>query len=214
MLRSSDSRFESGAVFTLAAAVVLMIACAFSPADAAEVREDESGFSLGLKFMGSSLHTGSDTDEDFYVKDDGGGLQLDIGYRFNPTFMLELSLGGASHETSDPGIDAWIEVVQLFGYYRFSPERAFRPYIKGGLGGYALRVEEGSAHWRVEGGGVALGGGFRYFFSSYFSLGLDITHNIIRYERATIGIEGLSYEYEIDEDGSMTSLGVIFGYSF
>jgi hypothetical protein len=198
----------------VAVAVILMFASAISPASAAEVREDESGFHLGLKLLASSLHTDNDDDEEFYIKDDGGGLQLDVGYRFNPTFMLEVSLGGANHESSDPGIDAWLQVVQILGYYRFSPDRAFRPFIKGGLGGHALRVEEGSAHWTVEGGGVVLGGGFRYFFSSYFSLGLDITHNIIKYDRATIGVEGFSYEWDIDEDGSMTSLGVLFGYSF
>jgi hypothetical protein len=180
----------------------------------AEEAEDDKGFYLGLKFMGSSLHTDPGDDEAFFIKDDGGGVVLDIGYRFNPAFMLELSVGGANHETSDPKIDARFETVQFFGYYRFSPERPFRPYLKGGFGGYGLLVEEGSVNWRVEGGGVALGGGFRYFFSPHFSLGLDFTHNIVRYDKATIGIEGLSYQWAIDENGSMTSLGLQFGYSF
>jgi len=214
MVTLDRSRFKRVQALRLVTVVILMFGFALSPASATEVREDEKGFHLGLKLLGSSLHVDDDEDADFYIKDDGGGLQLDVGYRFNPTSMLELSLGGANHETPDPGIDARIEIVQLFGHYRFSPDRAFRPYIKGGLGGYALRVDDGSAHWRVDGGGVALGGGFRYFFSPYFSLGLDITHNIIKYDRATIAIEGFSYEWEIDEDGSMTSLGVLFGYSF
>jgi hypothetical protein len=198
----------------LVVTAVFLVQSLLPMAAVAEEVEDDKGFYLGLKFMGSSLHTDPADDEAFFIKDDGGGVQLDIGYRFNPTFMLELSVGGANHETSDPKIDARFETVQIFGYYRFSPDRAFRPYLKGGFGGYGLYVEEGSVNWRVEGGGVTVGGGFRYFFSPHFSLGLDFAHNIVRYDKATVSIEGFSYEWAIDENGSMTSLGVQFGYSF
>ena len=198
------------------AAVTLFLLSVLCTGAMAENPEDEDGFYLGLKFTGSSLHADNSTDADeiFYIKDDGGGLQLDIGYRFNRTFMLEFSVGGANHETSDPAIDARFEVAQLLGYYRFSHDRAFRPYIKGGFGGYGLYVEEGPVDWRLKGGGVAFGGGFRYFFAPYFCIGLDFTHNIIQYESAVVGVEGFSYEWAIDEYGAMTSLGVVFGYSF
>jgi hypothetical protein len=214
MFNPDARRFGRGATPAIVVAVGLLFLFAFASGARAETTEDETGFYLGLKFMGCSLHADNDADEDFFIKDDGAGLQLDIGYRFNPTFMLELSLGGANHETSDPAIDARFEVVQIFGYYRFSPDRAFRPYIKGGFGGYGLRVEEGPVSWRIEGGGVALGGGFRYFFAPYFCIGLDLASNIIQYDSAAVNAEGFSYEWEIDEDGSMTSLSVIFGYSF
>lgn len=181
---------------------------------AAETIEDEKGFHLGIKFAGSSLHSDEDSDADFFIKDDGGAVYLDIGYRFNPTFMLELSIGGATHSTSDPGIDTRFEVIQVLGYYRFSPDRAFRPYLKGGFGGYGLFVEEGSLSSRIKGGGIALGGGFRFFFSPHFSIGVDLTHNIVRYDHAEVSLEGFSYEWEVEEDGSATSLGVMFGYSF
>ncbi|MFH1313759.1 MAG: outer membrane beta-barrel protein [Candidatus Eisenbacteria bacterium] len=198
------------------AAVTLFLLSVLAAGAAAENPEDEKGFYLGLKLMGSSLHADNTTDADevLYIKDDGGGVQLDFGYRFNRTFMLEFCVGGANHETSDPAIDARFEVFQIFGYYRFSPERAFRPYLKGGFGGYGLYVEEGPVNWRIKGGGVALGGGFRYFFAPYFCMGLDFTHNIIQYDTAAMEVEGFSYEWAIDEHGAMTSLGVTFGYSF
>jgi hypothetical protein len=207
-------RITSGTRISMAAAIAVFMLFIFSAGATAEVIEDEKGFHLGLKLMGSSLHADNETDETFFIKDDGGGLQLDVGYRFNRTFMLELCLGGATHTTSDPAIDATFAEALILGYYRFSPERAFRPYIKGGFGGYALRVEEGSVNTRLEGGGLALGGGFRYFFSPYFSLGLDLTHNIIRYDTAGLDVEGFSYEWAIEEDGAETSLGLMFGYSF
>ena len=214
MLTHRERRSYRRAGEALSAAAVCALLLLLSTGAAAEVAEDDRGFSLGVKLLGSSLHVDSDSDEDAFVKDDGGGLALDVGYRFNPTFMLELCVGAASHNTSDPAIDARFEEVQVLGYYRFSPESAFRPYLKGGFGGYGLHVEEGSAGTRVEGGGVALGGGFRYFFSPHFSIGLDLTHNIVRYDTATVSLQGFSYEWAIEEDGAATTLGLAFGYSF
>lgn len=200
---------------TVALAAVFLFFSLFPRAMCAGgVVEDEKGIYLGLRFIGSSLHVDDTSGQPFFIKDDGGGLQLDFGYRFNPAFALELTLGGSNHETSDPAVDAAFQFIQIFGFYRFCPGRPFRPYLKGGLGGYALNVEEGSARSKINGGGVAVGGGFRFFFSSHFSIGVDFTHNFINYEHAELGFEGFSYEWEIDEEGSMTSIGVMFAYSF
>jgi len=193
---------------------VILLSAVLGTVASAEAIEDDKGFYLGLKFAGSSLHIEDDPDAEFFIKDDGGGVQLDIGYRFNPAFMLELSVGGAEHETSDQAIDARFEIVQILGYYRFSPQSAFRPYLKGGFSGNSLHIDVGSASWRVSGGGVALGGGFKYFFSPHFSLGLDLTHSVIQYDNAEVGIEDFTYEWEIDESGAATALALQFGYSF
>lgn len=202
---------------TLRAALVIT-ACAFvlllaSSISRAEAVEDEKGFFLGLKFVGASLQQDEQSDV-FYIKDDGGGLQLDIGYRFNPVFMLEIVAGGSTHDTSDPKIDAQMTSVQLFGYYRFMPENAFRPYIKGGFAGYGLVLEAGSASVEVDGGGVAFGGGFRYFLSPHFSFGVDFTYNMIQYDKAKLSLGELSYETSIDENGGLATIGIAFGYSF
>ncbi len=179
----------------------------------AEAVEDESGFHLGLKLAAASLHA-DETAPEFRIEEEGGGVQLDIGYRFNPVFMLEMVLGGSNHETSDSTIDARTEFVQLFAYYRFSPERSLRPYIKGGFAGHALVLESESVEARIRGGGLAFGGGFRYFLSPRFSIGLDLTHNIIKYDEAELSVGQFSYEFDIDEHGESTTLGLMFGYSF
>jgi opacity protein-like surface antigen len=193
--------------------MLLMLSAGFSFLHA-ETIEDEKGIYLGLKFVGASLHSDNASDDDFNIKNDGGGIQFDFGYRFNPTFSLELSLVGSSHETSDQNIDATMAGLLIFGYYRFSPERPLRPYIKGGFGGYSLQIEEGSAKVRIEGGGVAFGAGFRFFFTSHFAIGVDLTHNIIRYDKGQLTLEGFSYETSIDEEGALTTLGLTFNYSF
>lgn len=176
--------------------------------------EDRSGIYLGLKFVGSSLHAEEKAEGAFFIKDDGGGLQFDVGYRFNRSFSLEFCIGGSTHETSDQAIDANIYSVWILGYYRFCPDRAFRPFIKFGLGGHGLEVRYGDVGSRIDGGGVAMGAGFRYFFSPHFTIGIDLSTNIIQYDSATVAIGGLAYSFEIDEEGSLTTLGISFAYSF
>jgi hypothetical protein len=176
--------------------------------------DDGCGFYLGLEFIGSSLHADNQTNTTYFIKDDGGGALLKVGYHFTPTFALEFSAGGARHETSLQTIDANMAAAQIFALYRFSPDRPFRPYIKGGFGGYSLILQEGSVEARIEGGGVSFGGGFDYFFSSHFSLGVDFIHNVIQYEEFTLSAGGFSANWDIDEDGSMSSLGLALTYHF
>jgi len=198
-----------------AALAVLVGLCVFfatNPASA-KVVEDESGMYVGLAFKGTSFLLDWNSPS-LQVKEDGGAIQLCVGYRFNPVFMLELTAGGSNHGTSDPNIDAGIVSVQLFGYYRFLPERPIRPYIKGGLAGYSLILESGSVSTRMDGGGIAFGAGVRCFLNPHVSLGIDFTHNIIRYNNARLSLGQFSYESGIDEHGRLTTLGFTIGYSF
>ncbi len=174
----------------------------------------DRGFYLGIRFIGSSLHVEESADDIFFVKDDGGGVQFQGGYRFNGVFALELSAGGANHDTSDPRINSGFVFVNIFALYRFVPGQPFRPYIKGGFGSYGLKLEEGDAKVTLNGGGIALGGGFDYFFSPHFSLGADLTHNIIDYNEVEFRLGAAAVSTEIDEEGAMTSLGLSLTYYF
>jgi hypothetical protein len=197
------------------AIVAVVLAAVSVTATAAHEVTRERGFYLGAKLVGSSLHVDDDGDQNFEVKNDGGGLVLIAGYSFNAVFSLEMALGGVAHETSVPTIDAGLGTLQLFLHYRFRPGHAFRPYVKGGIGGYGLRFEEdGGANARIEGGGIPLGGGFDYFFSNHFSLGVDLTHNIINYDTITFDLgEGTTVGFDMDERGAMTTLGLaLTGY--
>jgi opacity protein-like surface antigen len=172
------------------------------------------GFYLGLQFNGSSLHVDENDEDEFFVKDDGGGFQLRLGYRFNYVFALELDAGGATHETSNQRVDAEVGFVQLFAIYRFAPNHSFRPYIKGGLGGYGLSITEGDLSANIGGGGIAFGGGFEYYFSRHFALGVDLTLNMISYNKLELNLGGNTVGTEIDEEGSMSALGLSLGYYF
>ncbi len=189
--------------------------CLILAANAARagVVEDESGFSLGLALTGSSYHIDWNSPA-LAITEGGGGLQLGVGYRFNPVFMVELVAGGSNHGTSDSAIDASTASVQIFGYYRFLPEKSIRPYIKGGIAGYALVLESGSASARMDGGGVAFGAGVRCFITPHLSLGVDLTHNMIRYDTARLSLGQFSYESSTDEYARQTTVGFTFGCSF
>ncbi len=203
-------------VGTRHAALVTLVAlylCLAPNISRAEVSEDESGFCIGLALEGASFH--SDVSSDiFNIKEDGGGARVSVGYRFNPVFMLEIAAGGSNHKTSDSAIDAQMASFQIFGYYRFLPEKTFRPYLKGGLAGYSLELKYGSASARTSGGGISFGGGFKCFLSRHFSLGLDFTHNMIKFDKAELSLGAFSYESSTDEHGRLTTLGITAGYSF
>ena len=205
----------------LASVVMILGVCLACSAGSVRADEQEKpkinggkGFYLGLRFIGSSLHVDETADDLFFVKDDGGGVEFLAGYGFNDVFSLELSLGGANHDTSDPRISANFGFFQLFALYRFAPGRSFRPYIKGGLGGYGLELQEDNITATVSGGGLAFGGGFDYFFSRHFSIGVDFTHNIIEYNKAELKFGGANFGTEIDEEGAMSSLGLALAYHF
>jgi len=200
------------------AAALVLIAIAVLAATAAPAAADEvtreKGFYLGVKFVGSTLQVDDDGDQTFFIKDDGGGLLLLAGYSFNRVFSLELAFGGANHETSIQEIDANIVTLQLFFHYRFRPGHAFRPYVKGGFGAYGLVLEDNTARVTIDGGGIPIGGGFDYFFSNYFSVGVDLTHSIINYDTISIDLgEGATQGFDMDEAGAMTTFGLaITGY--
>lgn len=205
-----DRGFARAVVTVLALAIIVL-----TPAPSAAQKEDrDRGFYLGINFVGSSLHVDDDGNSDFFVKDDGGGALLRAGYSFNRVFSLEIALGGANHETSVQAIDANFGIGQLLFHYRFLAGKALRPYIKGGLGGYALALSDNQANVTIKGGGIPIGGGFDYFFSKHFSLGVDLTHNIIHYDEVEFDLgDGATLGFEIDEGGAMTSLGVaLTGY--
>ena len=204
-------RLLAPAAAAIALAAVTMTATV--PAGAHEVTR-EKGFYIGARFVGSSLHLDDDGDQVFKVKDDGGGLMLLAGYSFNRVFSLETAFGGVGHETSVQTIDATLGTIQLFLHYRFRPGHPFRPYVKGGLGAYGLRISDGNASVDIEGGGIPLGGGFDYFFSNHFSLGLDVVYNIISYDTITFDLgEGATAGFDLDEKGAMTAFGLaLTGY--
>jgi hypothetical protein len=212
--RNRSSRKGKTIAVLAAFAMVVCQLMGASIASAHEMDDATQGFYLGLTLMGSSIHADDTIDEVFTVEDDGGGAQIQLGYHFTPSFALELSFGGANHETNISEIDTDIGLAQIFALYRFAPGQPFRPYIKGGIGGYGLTFDGKGADVTAKGGGLAFGGGFSFFFTPHFALGIDFTHNIIRYNEIELSFDDITIGTEIDEEGSLSTLGLSFSYFF
>jgi len=199
------------AIASIAFAAIALIAAA-SPCRAHEITR-EKGFYLGLRLSTSNLHTDDETQE-FRVDKNGGGLQLLAGYSFNRVFSLEFDILGAGHQTTSPDIEARFGGFELFAHYRWRPGHAFRPYVKGGLGAYGIGLDAGGESVNATGGGVPLGGGFDYFFTNHFSLGVDVTHRIVEYDQVQVDLGGSTVGFDIDEDGAQTALSLTFDFWF
>jgi opacity protein-like surface antigen len=174
----------------------------------------DGGFYAGVQFLSSAIDVDNEPGSLLFVDEEGGGVELKLGYGFNPVFSLELSLAGANHDTSSPAIDMEFGAVRLFGHYRFRPGNPLRPYAKAGIGSYVVRLEEQSTTVKINGSGVAFGGGLDYFFSRHFSLGVDFVLNVIEYDEAELKVDTLSVSTEIEEDGAQSSLGFAVSFYF
>ncbi len=195
--------------------VVALIAFMVSAPFGAEAHEIDrkSGFYFGVAGMATGLDADDTLDDTFAVEEGGGGLNFRAGWLFNPKFSLEVTLGGQLHDTSENNIIAGLGMINLFGYYHFRSDQHLRPYVKGGVGGYGLnfgeKKETDATYPRVQGAGLAFGGGIEYFLGSHFSLGADVTHHIVNYERKEIDLgDGVIQGTELNEQGSASQFSL------
>jgi opacity protein-like surface antigen len=207
---SRTGRTREGRIMLI---VGLMLVIGASVASAHEVHRDR-GFYLGASIAGAGNHVDEDPGAAFQIKEDGGGLTLEAGYSFNQVFSLELVLAGYGFETNDPTIDGGIGAVQLFAHYQFRPGKQFRPFVKGGFGGYGFQLKQDNVSASINGGGLAFGGGVDYFFTRHFAMGFDLTHNIINYDELEFNFGGNTVGTEIDEEGALTTMALTFNFYF
>ncbi len=200
---------------TMTILALVAIATAAQPAAASY---GDKGFYAGLR-MGGSVLAVDEADNPLGVDKNGGHLGAQLGFNFNPVFSLQLELDGSRYSTETSGVDVGLGSVRLLAMYRFRPAEQFRPYVKGGFGGYNLlfdgSFEDGDIDANAEGGGLVFGGGFDYFFSPHFALGLDVAFNAINYDALVIPVSGGSdVRFDINEGGASTEIGIQTGFYF
>lgn len=184
-----------------------------SPVYAGDVDRDH-GFYLGLALQGSYIGQDPAPGSLLLIDENGGGLDVRFGYSFNPAFSLELTAGGANHDTNDANTDMRFGTSRLLVSYRFMPGQAVRPYVRGGFGVYSLRLEQPGIEVTASGGGLPFSGGVDYFFNRHFSLGLDFTFNVIQYSNIDVKSGPSTVSQDVNEDGSQSSLALTFVYYF
>jgi hypothetical protein len=163
---------------------------------------------------GSNIGVNEANNSPLKVAEQGANFMLQAGYLFNRSFSLELSAGGYRHDTNAVDTELRGGTLQLAVKYRFLAQHHLRPYLKGGLGAYGLELDNGAAVARADGGGLAFGGGLDFFFNKHFSLGLDVTGNVIEYNNAELDLGTVIIPYEINEDSEQVAVSLAMNVYF
>lgn len=125
----------------------------------------DRGLSIYFQLLNNQLgRTEPPTDEitTFSITEGGKGLDLGVGYSFNPSFHLQMSAASAVHTTSQPEVDVFHTTLALEAHWRFLQEQRGRPYMFVGLGGSSLDVDRDGPTVKATGGVSLIGLGFLY----------------------------------------------------
>lgn len=210
-----NTRNLMGAIAPLAVLVLLLNA--LLPAGGALAGEVESPWVIGLDLLGNSIDE-DDSGDEFIVEQDGGGAALQFGYQFGPSFQLRFYGSGALHETTDPDVDVLFSGALIEGLYLFRPGQNFRPYVFGGLGGYALESQKDNFTYSASGPGASLGGGMHYFLNPHVSLHSSVRLEAVNWDTLTLSVESetgtIEVEAPIDESGNAAKFTFGMGFWF
>jgi hypothetical protein len=192
----------------------LRLALLLSPialaASGSPARADTDGLCFGID-LHSSRFGGVEVPDNpapdaVFVDETGGGANLWIGWGFTRSFPVRLSIAGAAHDTSDPDIEVAYGSVTIDGMYLFRDPEPLRPYLYGGIGGFALRSRRDALDWETTGPGILLGGGLLYFFGDTFALDFSVRGEFVNWEKTRstwhTGVGDITAEIPIEEEGS------------
>lgn len=175
------------------------------------------GFDLQSSIVGTVDASDTRPPGSVFIKQEGGGGTLWLGYGFTPSFPVRLVASGATHETTDPDVDVAFGSITLEAMYLFRNPAALRPYLLGGVGGFGVSSRVDDYEYETTGPGVVLGGGLLYFFNDTFALDLGVQGEFMNWERqrATRDVAGgteITLDTPVEEDGGAAK--VLLGMSF
>ena len=171
---------------------------------------DREGFGVGARLYGASLSI----DIDGYTESaSGGGAELRVGYRFNPTVSVFLSAGGATLQPEGENLDAYrFGTADLGAQFNLLPSRALNPYLRAALTGQvaAFDIPGTSDNLEARGGGITLGGGLLYAVSPKLSLDLSLDATGGRFTELVFDGDTTSNFDEIDSGIGRLGFGLVF----
>jgi hypothetical protein len=167
------------------------------------------GFFLGLALNGSAL-TADDLDSD---TENGGGLQLQLGWGFSPKLAIFLDGSAASMDADG---ESWILSHGDLGlrYHFAGPGKSFVPFVEGAFTGWVGSQDDvdfgnGTGDLEISGAGFTLGGGFLYFFNSRVALNTGVKWTKGEFDKVkfqNVSVEGL----DIDATSARLNIGLTF----
>jgi opacity protein-like surface antigen len=141
--------------------------------------------------------------------EDGGGLSIWGGIRFNERLALELGWMGSLHNPAQVTDGYYLETNYLIlesftADAKIHLDRAgrFEPYLQGGIGLYILGREQFGID--AVGTGFQLGGGFDYWIGEHWTLGLRARyHGVSMGPPDCAGCEDHTYISAVTAEGSI-----------
>ncbi len=178
----------------------------------------EAGDRWLLGLDGLSSHVGDNDEEDIVsIEETAGGGALQFGYFLNPNFMLRIYGGGANHATSDSGLEIVFAGGLFEAVYMFRAERAWRPYVFGGLGGFSIESQQESLTYEATGAGVSFGLGACYALGRTVHLHGSMRLEAVNWEQVSVTYTlpdgtDLAVETPVEDSGlaSKLTLGLVF----
>jgi hypothetical protein len=181
---------------------------------------DTDGFFFGIDLQSNRVGAADRPDDPdpaaVFVDEVGGGANLFFGWGFTPSFPVRLSLSAAGHDTSDPDIEVAYAGVTIDGMYLFRNPEPLRPYLYGGVGGFALRSRKDALDWETTGPGILGGGGVLYFFGDTFALDFSVRGEFVNWEktRATLHTPAGDFTAETPIEEKGTAAKILVGASW
>jgi len=141
----------------------------------------------------------------------GGGGGIQIGYGFTPLITIYLGVNGSSMSTDDIEDAYTLAHVELGSQFNFQSGRsALVPYGDIAFTFRQATIDFGSnAEVDINGGGITLGGGLKYFLSPKFALDLNLLGTFGTFTEVDFG--GVAFDIdEVDATSVRLGLGLSF----
>ncbi len=205
------NRIRSLSALTAAVAVLSLPAAADAQQAAPALRSNTEKLMLSLALGGTSIKS----DEFENESESGGGFSLQAGWGFTRMFTLLVDASGAV--LGDDEDEFVLLHFDLLGRLNFArPERAWVPYVEGGISGRVAGqddislVDDGPSEevdLEISGGGFTFGGGVQYHVAPAWALGAGIRWTVGEF--STVKVNNVSVEgFELDATSTRLTFGV------
>jgi opacity protein-like surface antigen len=174
---------------------------------------------LGGDFDGDTVLTGATDTIEIPDADDGAGVGLAIGYRWDQV-ALELAFTALEFDGTlsvATGGEVYYGALELNGRYFFRVQERFQPFLQAGLGVAVANLEDsstgasGTGDGDLYGGVLNAGAGAEYYLTEHFSLGFRALYRYTSFTEAE-GVDGDEGEIddEVEAGGVALELGITF----
>jgi len=188
-------------LFTVVSFIFLLVTTqtvyAQQPTNEAPVASTTEGLFVGPHLSGGAISNGDTFN--------GGGAGVKLGYGFSPLFTLYAGFNFVRLDNDSPDVTSDLAHLDIGGQFNFRVgEAAFVPYVDAALSGVGIFDEFQGQTLDTTGGGLSVGGGFKYFVQRNLAIDVGLQLGFMNLSEMSSG----SQSVDIDEDVSTARFNV------